>query len=135
MPKGFTLVEIMIVVAIIGILIAVAVPGFVRAREASRQTTCQNNLAKIDQAMQQYVIEEREDGDLEFPLDLEDLVGEDQYIRNTPICPAGGTYTLGIPNSSEPVTCSIGANERFPVYPHRLVGVLLNAEADGGDEE
>lgn len=52
--KGFTLVEIMIVVAIIGIIIAIAVPAFLRARENSRGRACQENLSKIDGAKEQY---------------------------------------------------------------------------------
>ena len=56
--KGFTLVEIMIVVAIIGILIAIAVPGFVRARSQSRMRACQENLTKIDGAKEQYALEQ-----------------------------------------------------------------------------
>ncbi len=55
--KGFTLVEIMIVVAIIGIIIAIAVPAFLRARENSRATACQENLTKIDGAKEQYALE------------------------------------------------------------------------------
>lgn len=55
--KGFTLVEIMIVVAIIGILMAIAVPGFVRARTQSRLRACQENLQKIDGAVEQWALE------------------------------------------------------------------------------
>ena len=55
--KGFTLVEIMIVVAIIGIIIAIAVPAFLRARENSRGRACQENLAKIDGSKEQYGLE------------------------------------------------------------------------------
>jgi len=51
---GFTLVEIMIVVAIIALLAALAVPGFLRARKRSQATTCLNNLRLIDAAKDQY---------------------------------------------------------------------------------
>ena len=55
--QGFTLVEIMIVVAIIALLAAIAVPGFLRARKRSQATTVLNNLRLIDAAKDQYAIE------------------------------------------------------------------------------
>jgi prepilin-type N-terminal cleavage/methylation domain-containing protein len=99
MKKGFTLVEIMIVVAIIGIIIAIAVPAFLRARENSRGRACQENLTKIDGSKEQYA--------LEFKLANAATVTMAQllepngsgvgtgYLKREPICPAGGTYTVG----------------------------------------
>ena len=55
---GFTLVEIMIVVAIVGLLAAMAMPSFVRARENSRQKTCVNNLRQLDGAKDQAALEQ-----------------------------------------------------------------------------
>src|SRR6201996_388579 len=58
---GFTLVEIMIVVAIIGLLASVAIPNFVRARSTSQQNACINNLRQIDGAKQNWALENKAD--------------------------------------------------------------------------
>lgn len=96
MKKGFTLVEIMIVVAIIGIIIAIAVPAFIRARENSRGRACQENLTKIDGAKEQYILEQKRTNGETFS-DWSKLVSANGtgYIKVTPECPAGGVYTIG----------------------------------------
>ena len=106
--KGFTLVEIMIVVLIIGILLAIAVPNFVRARERSRAKTCVGNLKQIDSAKEQYAMEERLDsGATVAGVDLYgDGSAPGPYIKKPPVCASGGTYTVGDVGTDP--TCSIG---------------------------
>ncbi|MDD4013124.1 MAG: prepilin-type N-terminal cleavage/methylation domain-containing protein [Candidatus Omnitrophica bacterium] len=89
--KGFTLVEIMIVVAVISLLAAVALPNFRRAQRQAQANVCIANLKHIDDAKALWAIEE---GAASSAVPVwEDLVPD--YFNRAPECPAGGTYTLG----------------------------------------
>lgn len=103
--KGFTLVEIMIVVLIIGILLAIAVPNFIKARETSRTKSCISNLRQIDAAKEQWAMDNKAaDGDA---VAWADIVPD--YIKSQPECPSGGTYTVA--NVGTNPTCTIAGHQ------------------------
>src|SRR6266478_1371836 len=83
---GFTLVEIMIVAAIIGLLAAIAVPNFVRARTQSQMNACINNLIKIDDAKQEWALDTRQ---ATSPTPQFSDISD--YMKSAVTCPAGGS--------------------------------------------
>ena len=112
--SAFTLVEIMIVVAIIGLLTAIAIPNFVKARATSQANACINNLKQIDAAVNQMAIERglQTGANFNFPNDIL------PYLKVTvngtlPPCPAGGSYGSGSIGVSQP-TCSLGSSVTPP---------------------
>jgi prepilin-type N-terminal cleavage/methylation domain-containing protein len=105
---GFTLVEIMIVVAIIGLLAAIAIPNFVKARSTSQANACINNLRQIDSAQQQFALEQRKTtgSTITYPDDLT------PYVKlnaggSIPPCPAGGNYACSVVGT--PPSCDLSA--------------------------
>ncbi len=90
---GFTLVEIMIVVAIIALLAAIAVPGFLRARKRSQATRILNDLRLIDAAVDQYAIEtNRSSNDSVKYSDWRDYLKKGTALYNTGTNLLGHTY-------------------------------------------
>src|SRR6059036_176950 len=104
---GFTLVEIMIVVAIIALLAAIAIPNFVKARQSSQRSACIANLKQIDGAKSTWALEAKK-VNTDSPADTE-LYGSTAYIRVQPSCPAGGTYTVAVVQTRP--ACSLAGTE------------------------
>ncbi len=140
--KGFTLIELMIVIAIIAILAAILVPNFIRARAQGQVTSCKSNLKNIGTACEMYAT----DNGGRYPSDLNKLTtpanGQQPYLKQVPKCPSQGTsspYTSSYESSMNPdvytVYCSgsnhtaAGCDANYPKFT-ATQGLIENKLAD-----
>jgi prepilin-type N-terminal cleavage/methylation domain-containing protein len=116
---GFTLVEIMIVVAIIALLAAIAVPGFLRARKRSQASKILNDLRMIDSAVDQYAIETNRTTNFVVPsADWVKYVKKDSILYNT------GKSIFGTDYGSQTV-------DTIPQVPQSDLNVLSDVAGTG----
>ncbi|MGO9587159.1 MAG: competence type IV pilus major pilin ComGC [Limisphaerales bacterium] len=106
---AFTLVEIMIVVAIIGLLAAIAIPNLVKARSTSQANACINNMHQIDGAVTEWALEKGKKTGDPAPSLTSDLT---PYLRlnsssSIPSCPAGGSYIMNTVGAIPQITCTL----------------------------
>jgi len=92
--RAFTLVEIMIVIAIIALVSSIAIPYFVTYRSNAQGKACISNLRSIEYAKEQWAMETKKSTG--NPCDLSDLVGANAYIKNSVKCPTGPGYLVGL---------------------------------------
>ena len=104
--KGFTLIEIMIVVAIVAIVLSIAIPNFFNMNAISKRTVCINNLTKITAAVEQWAIDNNIPNGANITSQQENDIYNNYFIGGKPTCPSGGEYVINAVGTNPQVQCT-----------------------------
>jgi prepilin-type N-terminal cleavage/methylation domain-containing protein len=124
---GFTLVEIMIVVAIIGLLAAIAIPNFVRARQTAQTNACINNLRQIDAAKQQWALENGGKSDSDVPSSSVLVYVGKSGLGGTDVCCPLATKGTALGNYADKIG-TVGALPQCDVFDSGTHAATLNPD-------
>ena len=104
--KGFTIIELMIVLAIIAIAMSIAVPNFMHMSSVSKRTVCISNLRHITEAIEQWAIDKSISSGVNISQEQEDYIYSNYLHSGKPKCPSGGDYLLNPVSSNPQVQCT-----------------------------
>lgn len=115
--RAFTLVEILIVVAIVALLAAIAIPNFLKSRAEARLSACINNMRVVDAAIQQYLLKNDMGDDDYASVAVSELVADD-YLHKAPTCPAAKGAQYGI--NADGVGCPSSGSDYHGTYKNGI---------------
>ena len=109
--RAFTIIEIMIVLVILSVVLAIAIPNYIKSNRETQKTVCIANLEKIDAAIDQWALENHILPGTEISGDDEQDIYTNYITGGKPRCPRDGEYTLHALGVKPQVTCSLGEQE------------------------